>query len=581
MGPVPTTLVLAWELLGYLVRGDAVAAATPNAAAASGSIGSVVRVLNDSVPRASQPCPNDPDPQACFAWCRGISPNGTTWQGWKGGKRCSEVKATDERLDRPFCICFDESHEIAKTMCVSACEASPPTSSAATCSAGDGARGTAAGATDLGRALREGVGSSGRRYLLYDTIYGEGFNLQREVYPRAGWLVGELNKEIRSRCGKKADDAGCAFWTLVLPPWCSVAHWFNTSTLQPWSDFFDSYVLERSKVPVVEFAEYKKLVGGNNVDLALSYMTTNISQVEFAYRAFSYTPEKSHVKNPDPVTSGGFGEFEGWASKRDDCNVPYRPVPTHRVTNKSSGRTWLEYAGKCDGGINAQRFLCAVFRSLLPKATLDMLSTLDESVGSVLLKDYDLMEAPDCSELDAMGLRESMLFSKEIRKRADNFISSQLGGRPYVSAHCRRTDFLRVHETRTPDASNIAKKLNALLEQQGISQVFVATDAPQDLKNDLQDQVKGTVHFFEPPKPFDHPGKQSCAEMWIAARADFFIGTIRSRFTTHIRMERGWLNKPTWTSEQEFCKFFERRKRCVWSQYCRPKRKGMYRGVYM
>jgi len=509
------------------------------------------------------PCPNDPDLTSCKAWCAGVSPAGLKWKGAKGGKPCGDVKSEDQRHDQPTCTCYDKSYTVINAMCVSACQVPPP--APAKCSAGDATCSAPTGPV-VAPPLGHGVSSSGTRYLLYDTKYGEGFNLQREVYPRAGWLVSELNKAIEARCGKKQGGPGCMLWSLVLPPWCSVVHWWSESSHRRWAEFFDIDVLKRAKIPVIEFADYKKLTGGNQVDLAVAYQT-----------------EKSKVKNHD--LSGGFGEFDGWAAKLEDCTAEHREVPEYRITNKSSGKMNLLYAGKCDGGINTQQFRCAVFKSPFPTAPLNMLSSLDESIGSVLLKNYDYLLSPDNDELDKAGLRDSMLFAKEIRERADEFISSQLGGRPYIAAHCRRTDFLRVRKKTTPDASNIAAKLNALLKEQGMDQIFVATDAPNDLKKDLEAKVNGTVHFFTPSKPFDHPGKQTCAEMWIAARADFFIGTIESRVTMHIQLERGFLGKPRATSEQEFCKTFENEKGvvkpCGSHAYRHPAGKGRYRGAYL
>ena len=62
-------------------------------------------------------------------------------------------------------------------------------------------------------ALAEG-GDKPKRYLLYDTNPGEGFNLRRDVYIRIANLVKELRKD------------GQYDWTLVLPPWGRIGyHW--------------------------------------------------------------------------------------------------------------------------------------------------------------------------------------------------------------------------------------------------------------------------------------------------------------------------------------------------------------------
>merc|ERR1711988_1982677 len=105
-----------------------------------------------------------------------------------------------------------------------------------------------------------------------------------------------------------------------------------------------------------------------------------------------------------------------------------------------------------------------------------------------------------------------------------------------------------------------------------------------DIRKDLRKQVKGEVVFFdEAGISFDHPGKQAAAEMWIAARADYFIGTHESRFTSAIQLERGFLGKAVDTSEQEFCKAFiegKKAKPCISPAYRHPRRKGGHREAY-
>lgn len=131
--------------------------------------------------------------------------------------------------------------------------------------------------------------------------------------------------------------------------------------------------------------------------------------------------------------------------------------------------------------------------------------------------------------------------------------------------------------------SNIALKLNEVLEQEGLKQVFIATDAPDDLRAALQDQVHGVVVFYDKKsgaKQFDHKGKQAIVETWIAARADFFVGTIESRFTMSIQLERSFLGKPHRSSEQEFCKEYKRSKPCLAPSYRHTPHRGAHRDQY-
>lgn len=403
-----------------------------------------------------------------------------------------------------------------------------------------------------------------KRFLLYDTKYGEGFNLQREVYPRAGWVVAELNKAIEARCGAEVDAPGCARWTLVLPPWCRVVHWWSGRDHLPWSDFFDAHALNKSQVPTIEFHQYVETIGAQWADLAIAYTADRLDDTA-----------RSSLKD-------GHGEFAGWIDGfqvLEKCGK--RKLPQHEV-NETTGRLNLVYAGQCDGGIDIGDFRCGSLKTPFPRGAVDMLATIPNNVTSVLLKEYDFLIAPDSGELDKLGLRESMLFSEQIRAHGEEFIRSVLGGRPYISAHCRRTDFVRVRAKTTADPGELAKKLNVELERSGIDQVFVATDAPDDLREDLRALVNGKVHFFDkfaPGVSLEHPGKLAAVEMWIAARAEFFVGTRESRFTAHIQLERGFLGKPRGSSEQEFCKVSGGAP-CVAPEYRHPGRRGEHRDAY-
>lgn len=307
----------------------------------------------------------------------------------------------------------------------------------------------------------------------------------------------------------------------------------------------------------MESDEYVKLVGAQRVDLSILYATE---------------------KKSDAKLDGGEGGFLGWAENPEQCETKYRKKP--EVRSLETGDLSMEYAGQCEGGIISKQVKCGVLDGPWPKGVVDMLMAVDKNVSSVYIKGYDYLLAPDNKELDELGLRDSMLFSEEIRGAGDEFILSAFGGRKYLAAHCRRTDFLKVRQKTTPSADVIAARINVVLAETGIDQVFIATDAPSDLREDLQRQVKATVRFYagNGARSFAHPGKQAAAEIWIAARADFFIGTIESRFTMWIQLERGFLGKPKETSEQEFCKEYkDENQKCIAPHYRQPGRPGAHR----
>merc|ERR1712014_505910 len=102
-------------------------------------------------------------------------------------------------------------------------------------------------------------------------------------------------------------------------------------------------------------------------------------------------------------------------------------------------------------------------------------------------------------------------------------------------------------------------------------QVFVATDAQDDLRKDLLAKVKGKVHFYDDASganTFAHPGKKAAVEMWIASRATHFIGSQESRFTMWIQLERSFLGKSVESTEEEFCKTLsDSKKKCTAPRY--------------
>jgi hypothetical protein len=300
----------------------------------------------------------------------------------------------------------------------------------------------------------------------------------------------------------------------------------------PWQEFFDLKALKSAKVPLLEFHEYTEIVGGPHVDIAVSGTDTRI---------------------PREQRYGNKGSFYGWAKQRDSCT----DLVEH-TWNRAQKQWQVAYAGDCDGGILAQEYRCAVFAQWATRDIVDMALSLSSNVTSVLLKKCDSVSPPTSEDMDKLELRESMLFADSIRLAGDEFITTWLGGSRYLAVHCRRTDFLTARKDTTPGPRAIATQINAMLRENSISHVFVATDAPSDLRDSLKKQVDGVVHFFDEAADiwsrFQHPGKRAAVEMWIAARADAFLGTQNSRFTMHIQLERSWLGKPVESSSRELCK---------------------------
>ena len=127
------------------------------------------------------------------------------------------------------------------------------------------------------------------RYLLYDVKLGEGFNLQEEIFIRAGDLLNALPGN----------------WTLVLPPWCWLAHWnVNPQKSQrPWGDFFAVDFMRQKGVPVMEYSTYTTKVRGPGVDHAIYLDHFDVNAVRGKWEA---AHEEVPCKEIDDLSGGRY-----------------------------------------------------------------------------------------------------------------------------------------------------------------------------------------------------------------------------------------------------------------------------------
>ncbi|CAD7955497.1 unnamed protein product [Amoebophrya sp. A25] len=533
------------------------------------------------------PCPRDADIPKCNTWCKGVMeiPHTTVL----GGAMCKDGP------HGPTCTCYDKEMTRPFASCVSACSNVVTTTKSASTSTGSPSSGSKqeqaekAGKTEgkektkkekmktamkisdaddeaeaarltqeqaeamvnfthpekpVNPKSRPGIDTMGtfvgspdgspRRWLLYDAKFGEGFNLQREVFPRVAHAVSVLNLRIEDRCGEAGivgQDPDCILWGLVLPPWCNLAHWNNTGDQAPirgWGEFFDMDLLKSLPIAVADFNE----LGSNEVDRVIHY---SVAQKEGL------------------ISPGKPGDnFLGWADDLSTCensgslSRPKRSDVSKKLTFETV------YSGYCAGGVISQDVRCALFRTPFENSVVDLLDDQNKDVSTVLLKNYDYLAIPDVSTMDGLGLREVVVFKKDLRRMGEKFMTEQFGGTKFIAAHCRRSDFLRVRTRTTPEGwESIIKQLRKLQKETGLKKIFIATDASEDEKAAA---LKLMPELVFAPQFDPQPGRQSIVEMWVAARADFFIGTQESRFTGAIQLERSFLGKTHKKSNREFAK---------------------------
>ncbi|CAL1130143.1 unnamed protein product [Cladocopium goreaui] len=372
--------------------------------------------------------------------------------------------------------CYDSGYEKELKSCRSKCPVEEDPAEAL--GADDAEGGTCFGSTgrDTCRAdqLTDEWGSE--RYLLYDVKPGEGFNLQREVFPRVGWIVAQLN----ARCSGDR----CPRWTLVLPPWCRLAHWRRASEEHvPWEHFFDAKALRSTNITVLEFYEFVAKAGGPKVDLVISSTTERQSRNQMMSKPRKSGGFYGFTRTPQQCFSGGRGSLK----------LPRQEWMPEEL------RWRVTYSGNCAEGVAAIDHRCAVLADSSARDWVDLvLASMREGARSVLLKAADAVSPPNKEELDQLGLREAMLFAKPIRDMGERYMQEVLQSKPFLAVHCRRTDFLRAREATTPSVEAVAEQLELALADFGLQQVYIATDAPDDLREVLRSQVRtGRIFFLE------------------------------------------------------------------------------------
>lgn len=420
------------------------------------------------------PCPRDADDDACAAWCAAVAPQGVRLSGKREGISCANG---DYSQNGPLCSChrlFSVHRNKRWAMCRSTCpvhrkgDTTAPDKPGVVGVSDEDGQGTVEPASarpesGLRSRIQHASTSSTKRdavsptrYLIYDTRFGLSFAAQIEVFFAAMEITSKLNGRVAAKCGENTSGLDCAKWILVLPPWCSVVKWYgeNTGPGKPWRDLFDvTTLLERA--PVADFFEFAGVMGAS-VDLAVL----------------------PAVGVPVRVKDGN-GEFVGWESQLETCQVGAQQVPQAGVKGGKS----LVYSGYCDGDLLPARFECAMLRRASFTAVLDMLSSIRVRTQSVLIKHLDALHLHNPAGAVSIQFHAALRPAKALQFIADEFMTKTLGNNfPYLSVHLRRNEFQRLHPRTTPSVVVAAARLNLLLRELHLEQVFVATDGRSEFR---------------------------------------------------------------------------------------------------
>ncbi|CAH8468561.1 unnamed protein product [Schistosoma turkestanicum] len=443
----------------------------------------------------------------------------------------------------------------------------------------------------------------GKRYLLYDVFYGEGFNLRRDVYIRVANTVrllrdpSQIPKFALDNIDVKENLTGDD-WTLVLPPWGPLPHWFNDRSYEkytnhsyyfnnwsaiPWSVFFDLNSLSLF-IPVMDLMEFQRSVDSK--------------QSSLNNKSFNY-PLKIDLALQ--LVRGDFHKQLKQYSNVNKRKVDFCPFGIRELyrLNDSSTSTSNQPMELFEGNsFNLQNDLLPMIASEYDCITGDLepihlapfliqlIQNSEKPISTLYLGSAQSIIHGHWSEWsqEYWTVRRSMTFANHLRKTGDHYretylhsndlsdrtmpplfvehlgpgshwlhpkwpLSPAFGG-PYVAIHWRRGDFITTTSTTTSNRTatttaqhilNTIKIFNQY-ENHPIDRIYIATDTDKKELENLKSLLYPFQIFHYEPNEFEWklygPGGSAIIDQWICAHARYFIGTSLSTFTFRIVEER-------------------------------------------
>jgi len=401
----------------------------------------------------------------------------------------------------------------------------------------------AAAALELTKLSSDEISQRPKRYLLYDTNPGEGFNLRRDVFTRIAVLVKYM---------RQFDN-----WHLVLPPWGRIGyHWRERGMEQskiPWSKFFDLEQLNRY-IPAIELVDYFEEIGEEKVD------------------------EIWYLQN---YAEGWGGKWEEKIHERECINQP-----AYQTDSSRQFRGWFfgyesMYANafKC---VSVQGFSTVVTEPLNGANTTAQSVMLDR--GENLLHRY-------YGQFHFWSARRAMRFSDELRDfatayRLTNFDSSDKAdktsiwtqnwdeverpegsakGGAYLAVHLRRKDFLRARAKELPSIKGAVEQIEEYMKLAKVDKVFIATDGVEGERVQLRQLLGDRVFFYDPTPEEEKQFKKggvAIIDQIICAHAAYFIGSKESTFSFRIQEEREIMGFTAESTYKRLCPD-DRRRACT------------------
>ncbi|PAV74820.1 hypothetical protein WR25_11833 [Diploscapter pachys] len=336
-----------------------------------------------------------------------------------------------------------------------------------------------------------------KRYLIYDTNHGEGFNLRRDVYMRIANTVRFLRESGEN-------------FILVLPPWGPMVHWREELMRLKWAEFFDTSSLNHF-VPVMEFDDF----------------------IKEAFRSEDYPHSMIDVIIYLQHYKEGWGtEYKLKHDKRECLNNAEKLFK--KDEDDGLWRSWFFSYYQ----VRAKHFECI---SIQGDA---------KSLAEMILSEYENEE----KELDSTDEKDDTVLPENWWEEKPK--RSSKGGN-YLCAHWRRRDFVRAHDKDVPSIEETAKQLNSIAKRENLEKIFIATDSePEDIA-ELEKLLKYPLVRYKNDKDFNE-GQAAIVEQWICAHAGYFIGTHHSTFSFRIQEDREIIGFPENKTFNRLCPYADK-----------------------
>lgn len=141
----------------------------------------------------------------------------------------------------------------------------------------------------------------------------------------------------------------------------------------------------------------------------------------------------------------------------------------------------------------------------------------------------------------ALKLRPYVRFVDSVYETAAEFTRRHFAGKPFLSIHWRRTDFLAVRKTQPgvlQSADDLVRHATRVMQQHGLEHVYLATDSDDMAELKIVEEALRPVRYTSQRSTLRQRTELANVEIAICAMAAHFLGTRTSSFTLAIAEER-------------------------------------------